>query len=137
MGMSSQIAEREDTVLCSDVRNKLFGPMEFSRRDLGALNIMRGRDNGLPDYNTVRKYFHLEPIKEWVDINPELFNQKPELLGQISAAYSNKLNNVDLYIGGMLESKDGPGELFTAIIKEQFLRIRDGDRFWFENEENG
>lgn len=35
MGMSSQIAEREDTVLCSDVRNKLFGPMEFSRRDLG------------------------------------------------------------------------------------------------------
>lgn len=54
LGMSSQIAEREDTVLCSDVRDKLFGPMEFSRRDLGALNIMRGRDNGLPDYNTVR-----------------------------------------------------------------------------------
>jgi dual oxidase len=54
LGMSSQIAEREDMVLCSDVRDKLFGPMEFSRRDLGALNIMRGRDNGLPDYNTVR-----------------------------------------------------------------------------------
>ena len=57
MGMASQIAEREDSVLCSDVRDKLFGPMEFSRRDLGALNIMRGRDNGLPDYNTVRKCF--------------------------------------------------------------------------------
>lgn len=52
MGMASQIAEREDPLLCSDVRDKLFGPMEFSRRDLGALNIMRGRDNGLPDYNT-------------------------------------------------------------------------------------
>ncbi len=52
-GLSSQIAEREDPVLCSDVRNKLFGPMEFSRRDLASLNIMRGRDNGLPDYNTV------------------------------------------------------------------------------------
>ncbi|KAK6618258.1 hypothetical protein RUM44_002709 [Polyplax serrata] len=137
MGMSSQIAEKEDTVLCSDVRNKLFGPMEFSRRDLGALNIMRGRDTGLPDYNTVRKYFNLQPIKQWVDINPELFNQKPELLGQISAAYNNKLNNIDLYIGGMLESKNGPGELFTAIIKEQFIRLRDADRFWFENEENG
>ena len=57
MGMASQIAEQEDSVLCSDVRDKLFGPMEFSRRDLGALNIMRGRDNGLPDYNTVRKCF--------------------------------------------------------------------------------
>lgn len=35
MGMSSQIGEREDALLCSDVRDKLFGPMEFSRRDLG------------------------------------------------------------------------------------------------------
>ena len=55
-GLSSQIAEREDPLLCSDVRNKLFGPMEFSRRDLASLNIMRGRDNGLPDYNTVIFY---------------------------------------------------------------------------------
>lgn len=54
LGMASQISEKEDTVLCSDVRDKLFGPMEFTRRDLGALNIMRGRDNGLPDYNTAR-----------------------------------------------------------------------------------
>ena len=60
MGMASQIAEQEDSVLCSDVRDKLFGPMEFSRRDLGALNIMRGRDNGLPDYNTVRKCFKVD-----------------------------------------------------------------------------
>ena len=52
-GLSSQIAEREDALLCSDVRNKLFGPMEFSRRDLASLNIMRGRDSGFPDYNTV------------------------------------------------------------------------------------
>ena len=31
LGLSSQISEREDPVLCSDVRNNLFGPMEFSR----------------------------------------------------------------------------------------------------------
>ena len=34
-GLTSQLAEREDVILCSDVRNKLFGPLEFSRRDLG------------------------------------------------------------------------------------------------------
>ena len=33
LGLSSQISEREDPVLCSDVRNNLFGPMEFSRYD--------------------------------------------------------------------------------------------------------
>jgi len=42
MGLSSQISEKEDNIFCSDIRNQLFGPMEFSRRDLVALNIMRG-----------------------------------------------------------------------------------------------
>ena len=52
--MNGQITEQEDATLCSDIRNKLFGPLDFSRQDLAALNIMRGRDSGLPDYNTVR-----------------------------------------------------------------------------------
>lgn len=37
----------------------------------------------------------------------------------------------------MLESTGHPGELFRAIIIDQFTRIRDADRFWFENEQNG
>lgn len=137
MGLSSQIAEREDSVLCSDVRDKLFGPMDFSRRDLAALNIMRGRDNGLPDYNTVRKAFGLEPVTKWTDINPVLAKKKPELFTKLSEAYNHDINNIDLYVGGMLESIPGegrPGILFRRIIKEQFERIRDSDRFWFENE---
>lgn len=42
-----------------------------------------------------------------------------------------------IFIGGMLESYGSPGELFTVVILEQFKRIRDADRFWFENEDNG
>ena len=45
--------------------------------------------------------------------------------------------NIDLYVGGMLESYGGPGPLFTKIIQQQFERLRDADRFWFENQENG
>ncbi|KAJ8969155.1 hypothetical protein NQ314_001896 [Rhamnusium bicolor] len=137
MGMTSQLAEREDSVLCSDVRDKLFGPMEFSRRDLGALNIMRGRDNGLPDYNTVRSYYNLPKITNWKDINPKLFEEKPELLRLLVAAYSNNINNIDVYVGGMLESYGSPGKLFSQVIKEQFTRLRDADRFWFENQASG
>ncbi|KAF5287282.1 hypothetical protein FQR65_LT02155 [Abscondita terminalis] len=136
MGMASQLSEKEDSVLCPDVREKLFGPMEFSRRDLGALNIMRGRDNGLPDYNTVRVHYKLKPITEWKDINPKLFDHNPKLLRLLVSTYANKIDNVDLYIGGMLESFGEPGELFRTIIKEQFVRLRAADRFWFENVEN-
>ena len=39
MGLSSQIAEREDNIVTEDLRGFLFGPLEGSRRDLMAINI--------------------------------------------------------------------------------------------------
>ena len=89
MGMSSQIGEREDNVLCSDVRNMLFGPMEFSRRDLAALNIMRGRDNGLPDYNEVRKCHGLPKITKWEQINPKSYQEEPDIFEKMAEVYQN------------------------------------------------
>ena len=133
-GLSSQLAEKEDEVLCSDVREKLFGSVEFSRRDLAMLNIMRGRDSGVPDYNTVRKIFGLPKIKSLEEINPKKFKENPELLEKLEELYGDDLDSIDLYVGGMLETGDDPGPLFSAIMVEQFARIRDSDRFWFENE---
>ena len=52
--------------------------------------------------------------------------------------YNDDLSKVDLYVGGIMESTEqGPGELFSHIITDQFHRLRDGDRFWFENQHNG
>ena len=102
--MASQIAEREDSLLCSDVRNKLFGPMEFSRRDLGALNIMRGRDMGLPDYNAARVSFRMEPVTEWEQINPELAASQPELFRKLAELHDNDLKNLDVYLGNSIHS---------------------------------
>ncbi|VDM76678.1 unnamed protein product, partial [Strongylus vulgaris] len=59
----------------------------------------------------------------------ELFDQLAELYGDISY--------LDAYVGGMLEGDNGPGELFKTIIMDQFERLRDSDRFWFENTQNG
>jgi dual oxidase len=136
MGTASQIAEREDAVLCSDVRDNLFGPLEFSRRDLAAINVMRGRDHGLPDYNTVRKLHGMNMVTDWGQINPALNSEHPEIFTNLAQLYGSLLD-IDLYVGGMLESVDGPGPLFAKIIKELFERIRDSDRFWFENQELG
>ncbi len=76
-------------------------------------------------------------LSNFSEINPELFTRRPELISALQRVYGGGMDNVDLYIGGMLESTFDPGPLFRAIIKEQFQRIRDADRFWFENSENG
>ena len=50
------------------------------------------------------------------------------------------VNNIDAYIGGMAEdhiSQTNLGPLFYASLKEQYGRIRDGDRLFYENVENG
>ena len=51
--------------------------------------------------------------------------------------YDDDVNKLDLWVGGMLETNEGPGETFRRIIMDQFERIRDGDRFWYENRGNG
>lgn len=94
---------------------------------------MRGRDNGLPDYNSVREAFRLDKKEDWKSVNPDM---SQELITKLDNLYGG-LNNVDVYVGGMLESNGGVGELFKTVVLEQFQRIRDADRFWFENESNG
>ncbi|XP_014669657.1 PREDICTED: dual oxidase-like isoform X2 [Priapulus caudatus] len=141
LGMTSQIAEREDATVISDLRENLFGPLEYSPQDLGALNIMRGRDNGIPDYNTVREMFDLDRVVAWNQINPTMYHRDGSDVNtkvkQIAELYDNDINNLDLFPVGMLESTPyGPGPTFKAIIKDHFKRLRDSDRFWFENTEN-
>ncbi|CAI4224724.1 unnamed protein product [Auanema sp. JU1783] len=137
LGMASQICEADDNIVVEDLRDFIFGPMHFTRLDVVSSSIMRGRDNGLPPYNTLRRTFGLEP-KKWDTINPEFYAKKTELMNSLARLYNNDINSLDAYVGGMLEgSDDGPGELFTAIIQDQFLRLRDSDRFWFENRLNG
>ena len=132
-GLSSQIAEREDVIITEDLRGFVFGPLEASRRDLMAINIQRGRDHGLSDYNTVRKAFGLDARTSFSQISP---NQTVN--AAIERIYGGDINKIDLWVGGIAETTGlGPGETFRAILVEQFARIRDGDRFWYENKENG
>ena len=59
-----------------------------------------------------------------------------KVIKKLADTYKN-ISLLDIYVGGLLEMTDGrPGALFTEAILEQFQRIRDADRFWFENTEN-
>nr|XP_057932001.1 dual oxidase 1 isoform X2 [Doryrhamphus excisus] len=137
MGMTSQIAEKVDHIVVEDLRDFMYGPLRFTRTDLVALTVQRGRDFGLGSYNEVRQALDLPPIKTFEDINLELNRTNPQLLRKVARLYDGDVSKLELFPGGLIESFGSPGPVFSAIILDQFERIRNGDRFWFENKQNG
>ncbi|XP_075064233.1 dual oxidase 1-like [Mixophyes fleayi] len=137
LGMASQIAEKEDNVVVEDLRDYWYGSLKYSRTDYISFSIQRGRDFGLCTYNHAREYFGLKPFSSWNDINPKLYQINTKLFDDLALLYDNDINKLELLPGTMLESYGDPGELLTAITLDQFQRLRDGDRFWFENARNG
>ncbi|XP_030832129.1 dual oxidase 1 isoform X2 [Strongylocentrotus purpuratus] len=145
LGMASQVTEREDNIITEDLQRRVFGPLEFSRRDLMALNIQRGRDHGLPDYNTARVSLGMDRRETFESINNASAHAdgvetfiKSDVLDNLARVYENDIDKVDIWAGGLLETtSNGPGELFRFIILDQFVRSRDADRFWFENNVSG
>ena len=148
LGMSSQATEREDTIITPDLRGKVFGPLDYSRRDLMAINMQRARDHGLPDYNTARMAYRLKPKRTFEDINP-LYGIDPTVTDNIEGlrdVYNNDIARCDIWACGLAETipsdgelseLSGPGELFTEVLFDHFMRVRHGDRFWYEDSENG
>nr|XP_021528812.1 dual oxidase 1 [Aotus nancymaae] len=137
LGMTSQIAEREDHVVVEDVRDFWPGPLKFSRTDHLASCLQRGRDLGLPSYNKARAALGLPPITRWQDINTALSRSDDTVLEATASLYNQDLSWLELLPGGLLESHGDPGPLFSTIVLDQFVRLRDGDRYWFENTRNG
>ena len=122
-------AEDIDAKLINDLRNFLFGKPGHGGHDLAALNIQRGRDHGLADYNTCREHLGLEKYVSIKDItcNKDLCAILTELYGSV--------DNIDLFVGGIIEKPKGHsvlGHVFHEICRDQFERIRDADRFWYE-----
>lgn len=112
----------------------MFGPKEFTRRDLMALNIQRAREHGVPGFNAVREAFKLPAYSSWMDMAAG----DAEMATLLEDLYDGDIGNVDLWVGGMLEAgTTGPGQTFVAILRDQFTRIRDGDRWYFEYSRNG
>ena len=144
LGMSSQATEREDTIITPDLRGNVFGPLDYTRRDLMAVNMQRARDHGLPDYNSARISYGLPPRESFDQIN-ELYGLDPiitESIENLRDVYNNEISRCDIWACGLAEtlSSDselreisGPGELFTEVLFDQFMRVRHADRFWWEN----
>ena len=129
-GLAAQQCQELDEKLVDGVRNLLFGAPGSGGFDLAALNIQRGRDHGLPDYNSVRKAMGLRPLRRFRDLTRDRETQEA-----LESVYDN-VDQLDLWLAGLCardvkHSMVGP--VFQRILVDQFTRLRDGDRFYYES----
>jgi peroxidase len=129
-GLASQHAQTIDVHIIDDVRNFLFGPPGAGGFDLAALNIQRGRDHGVPGINDIRVAYGLPPHQGFASLTPD-----PALRAQLESLYTS-VNEIDPWVA-MLAEPHAPGALvgptLRKVLGEQFTRLRDGDRFWYQS----
>lgn len=117
-----------DQALAAEITENLFQQANSIALDLGALNIQRGRDHGLPSYNRWRQYCGLPEAKTFADLKMQISRQ--ETLQKLEETYEN-VDDIDLFVGGILEDLlpgSRLGKTFACIIGTQFQRLRNGDR---------
>ena len=127
-GLVSNSARRIDEFLNDVLTNHLFQAGSFPGLDLASLNIQRGRDHGLPPYMVWKRW-----AQRTCGVSSEFENQLTFI--RLLQTYGS-LDTVDLWVRGLAE-KRLPGSLvgatFACIIANAFGALRDGDRFYYEN----
>jgi hypothetical protein len=130
-GMGVQVQQRMDGKVIDDVRNFLFGPPGAGGLDLASINITRGRERGIPDLNTVRQAVGLPVFQNFFELSND-----PVVASVMQALYGD-INDIDPWVGMLVETPMPNalfGETIMEIMKQQFTDLRDGDRFYFEND---
>ncbi len=133
-GLATHTQYETDTRINSDLRNLLFSDPNNPTRfgvDLASLNMQRGRDHGLPNYNTVRLYYTGSKAKSFADVtsNTTLADSLQKLFGTV--------DNMDLWIGALAEDRlpgTSIGLTMFSMLKSQFEHLRDGDFYFYLND---
>jgi peroxidase len=128
-GVAVQKSQELDNKVIDDVRNFLFGAPGAGGLDLISLNLQRGRDLGLADFNTIRADFGLPRITRFSQITRD-----PALAAQLQQLFGN-VDNIEPFAGLFAEDHlrgYNVGETLLAVFSNQFKRARAGDRFWYE-----
>ncbi len=130
-GLAMQTSQEIDTRIVNDVRNFLFGEPGSGGFDLAALNIQRGRDHGLADFNSIRRFYRLPVYQSFDQISND-----PKTRASLRLAYKS-IDDIDPWIGMLSENHlpgSSIGETLDIIFRQQFEALRDADRFWYERD---
>jgi len=139
-GMAGQHAQEVDLFVVKEVQSFLFDqPNVAASLDLPALNIQRGRDHGLGSYTQTEQDYGLPVAASFADVTSDTLLQ-----AKLAEAYPQGENlteaqavaEIDPWVGALAEDHvPGAmvGPLLEKVLSEQFIRTRDGDRYWYEN----
>lgn len=116
-----------------ELTEQLFKVAHAVALDLAAMNIQRSRDHAIPGYLEWRKYCNMSEVETFDELKNEISSDR--VREKLRDLYGHP-GNIDVWVGGILEdqlpnAKVGP--LFRCLLKEQFQRMRDADRFWYES----
>jgi hypothetical protein len=124
-------ANEMDLLLIDEVRNVLFGIPHGPGTDLAARDVQRARDDGIGTYNQVRVAYGLPAVTSFADITSNVAVQQ-----ELQATYGT-VDNIDPFEGMLAEDHlagTDVGPTIRAILAKQFAALRDGDRFFYLNE---
>ncbi|KAJ8985113.1 hypothetical protein NQ317_012763 [Molorchus minor] len=125
--------KKPDENLNTELTEKLFATAHAVALDLAAMNIHRSRDHAIPGYTEFRKFCNMTEAHSFEDLRNEISDAN--VRRKLQSLYGHP-GNIDVFVGGVLEDQiDGGkvGPLFQCLLIEQFKRLRDGDRFYYEN----
>lgn len=116
--------------------------------DLITSDIVRGRETGLPSYYALRKEFYqgsrkrdLYKAKTCVEGATDSIGCFLEITADTEVATNmqtiyGKVTAIDGIIGLLAEDKENDSEYLprtaASILLDEYVRARDGDRFWYE-----
>ena len=106
-------------------------PMEpgVAMTDLGAVDIIRDRERGIPRYNEFRRQIGLKAVEDFTDITPDT-----ALAEKMRDLYNDDIEALDVMIGSFAEGHRPPGfgfgetsfQIFIAMASRRLM----ADRFF-------
>lgn len=103
--------------------------------DLGAIDVLRDRERGVPRYNEFRQQLNLLPLESIDELTPN-----PETRAALKSVYGDDpgaIDRVDLLVGTLAEAERpscyGFGETLFQVFTVMATRRLHGDRFYTED----
>jgi len=100
--------------------------------DMGAVDILRARERGVPRYNEFRRQLGLHPMTCLEDLTSD-----PDALEKLRAVYGDDIESIDLMVGTLAEETRpygfGFGETMFQIFILNASRRLQADRFYTDD----